>query len=102
MILPIYIYGQPVLKKKGLDIDQNYDGLDTLLSNMYETMYNSDGIGLAGPQVGLEDRIFVIDLSPLADEEHPEYKDLKKALDKMTKEELNQTIIQTEACCQIK
>jgi len=79
MILPIYIYGHPVLRKVTQDIDATYPNLKELIDNMYETMYNADGIGLAGPQVGLEDRIFIIDLSPLADEEHPEYKDLKKA-----------------------
>ena len=79
MILPIYIYGHPVLRKVTKDIDASYPNLKELVENMYETMYNADGIGLAGPQVGLEDRIFIIDLSPLADEENPQYKDLKKA-----------------------
>lgn len=80
MILPIYIYGHPVLRKVARDIDPaNYPNLQDLIDNMYETMYNADGVGLAGPQVGLEDRIFVVDLSPLADEEHPEFKDFKKA-----------------------
>ena len=79
MILPIYIYGHPVLRKMTQDIDASYPNLNELIDNMYETMYNADGIGLAAPQVGLEDRIFVIDLSPLADEENPQYKDLKKA-----------------------
>ena len=79
MMLPIYIYGHPVLRKVTKDIDASYPNLKELVENMYETMYNADGIGLAGPQVGLEDRIFIIDLSPLADEENPQYKDLKKA-----------------------
>ena len=79
MILPIYVYGHPVLRKMTQDIDASYPNLKELIDNMYETMYNAEGIGLAAPQVGLEDRIFVIDLSPLADEENPQYKDLKKA-----------------------
>lgn len=80
MILPIYIYGQPVLRKVAQDIDaENYPNLPQLIENMLETMYNADGIGLAGPQVGLEDRIFVVDLEPLADDEHPEFKGFKKA-----------------------
>lgn len=80
MTLPIYIYGHPVLRKVAQDIDRaNYPDLHDLIDNMYETMYNADGVGLAGPQVGLEDRIFVVDLSPLADEEHPEFKGFKKA-----------------------
>ncbi|NLA62485.1 MAG: peptide deformylase, partial [Bacteroidales bacterium] len=78
MILPIYIYGHPVLRKEAQDIDVSYPNLKELIDNMYETMYNADGVGLAAPQVGLADRIFVIDLSPLADEENPQYKDLKK------------------------
>lgn len=78
MILPVYLYGHPVLRKETKDIDTSYPNLNELIDNMYETMYNADGVGLAAPQVGLEDRIFIIDLSPLADEENPEYKDLKK------------------------
>lgn len=79
MILPIYIYGHPVLRKVAQDIDpENYPHLKELIDNMFETMYGADGVGLAGPQVGLEDRIFVVDLSPLASEEHPEFKDFKK------------------------
>ncbi len=78
MILPIYIYGHPVLRKEAKDIDSSYPNLKELIDNMFETMYNADGVGLAAPQIGLEDRIFVIDLSPLADEENPGYKDLKK------------------------
>lgn len=79
MILPIYIYGHSVLRKVTKDIDASYPNLKELVENMYETMYNADGVGLAGPQVGLEDRIFIIDLSPLADDENPQYKGLKKA-----------------------
>lgn len=79
MILPIYIYGQPVLRKVAQDIDaENYPNLNKLIDNMYETMYHADGVGLAGPQVGLSERIFVVDLSPMASEEHPEFADFKK------------------------
>ena len=78
MILPIYIYGHPVLRKEAQDIDASYPNLKELIENMYETMYKADGVGLAAPQVGLADRIFVIDLSPLADEESPQYEGLKK------------------------
>ena len=79
MILPIYIYGQSVLRKKATDIDpENYPGLDELIENMFETMYNADGVGIAAPQVGRDDRIFVVDLSPLASEEQPEFKEFKK------------------------
>ncbi len=79
MILPIYIYGHPVLRKVAQDIDAaNYPNLKELIDNMFETMYRADGVGLAGPQVGLEERIFVVDLSPMASEEYPEFRDFKK------------------------
>ncbi len=80
MILPIYIYGQPVLRKvaKNIDVDKNTD-LGELINNMFETMYDAEGIGLAGPQIGLNDRIFVVDLDPIANDEHPEFKGFKKA-----------------------
>lgn len=64
MILPIYLYGHPVLRKTTNDIPNDYPNLKELLDNMFETMYNADGVGLAAPQVGLEDRILVVDLSP--------------------------------------
>ena len=79
MILPVYIYGQPVLRKEAKDIDAaNYPNLKELVGNMFETMRNADGVGIAAPQVGLDERIFVVDLEPLADDEHPEFKDFKK------------------------
>ena len=65
MILPITLYGDPVLRKVTGDIDMDYDGLQELIENMFETMYNADGVGLAAPQVGLPVRVFVVDLSPM-------------------------------------
>jgi peptide deformylase len=61
MILPIYAYGHPVLKKIGVDITPEYPELKTLIENMWETMYHADGIGLAAPQIGLAIRMFVLD-----------------------------------------
>lgn len=61
MILPIYAYGQPVLKKVAKTIDADYPNLQELLANMWETMYNAQGVGLAAPQIGLSIRIFLID-----------------------------------------
>jgi peptide deformylase len=61
MIFPIYAYGQPVLRKKADDIDKDYPQLLELISNMFETMYESNGIGLAAPQIGLPIRLFVVD-----------------------------------------
>jgi peptide deformylase len=65
MILPIYAYGQTVLRKKATDIDAQYPELQTLLNNMFETMYDSNGIGLAAPQIGLSIRLFIVDGSEI-------------------------------------
>ena len=61
MILPIYAYGQPILKKLAQKIDADYPKLEELLTNMWETMYNAQGVGLAAPQIGLSIRLFIID-----------------------------------------
>ncbi|MFG6385124.1 MAG: peptide deformylase [Muribaculaceae bacterium] len=79
MKLPIYLYGHPVLRKISQDITPEYPGLKELLENMYETMYSSDGVGLAAPQIGRNDRIVVIDASPLA-EAFPELEGVKLTL----------------------
>lgn len=77
MILPIYIYGQPVLRKVTEDITPDYPGLKQLIADMWETLADSEGIGLAAPQVGKDIRLAVIDLDPLS-EDMPEYKDFKR------------------------
>lgn len=77
MILPIYIYGQPVLRKVAQDIDKDYPDLAVLISNMWETLADSEGIGLAAPQVGLPIRLVVIDLDVLKDD-MPEYAGFRK------------------------
>lgn len=77
MILPIYTYGQPVLRKEAEDIDANYPDLQQLIADMWETLAQSEGIGLAAPQIGKAIRVVLIDLDPLA-EDMPEYKDFKK------------------------
>ncbi|HLV62551.1 peptide deformylase [Galbibacter sp.] len=69
MILPITAYGDPVLRRVGKDISKDYPNLDTLIENMFETMYNAYGVGLAAPQVGLAIRLFIIDTSPFAEDE---------------------------------
>ncbi|MBR2202697.1 MAG: peptide deformylase [Prevotella sp.] len=76
MILPIYTYGQPVLRKVAQNIDKNYPNLETLIENMWETLAESDGIGLAAPQIGLAIRLVVIDLRDLK-EDFPEYADFR-------------------------
>ena len=73
MILPIYVYGQPVLRKVAEDITPDYPELQQFIGNMWETLAQSEGIGLAAPQVGKAIRVVVIDLDPLADD-MPEYK----------------------------
>lgn len=78
MILPIYIYGQPVLRKEAEEIELNKEEIDTLLSDMYQTLDASGGIGLAAPQVGKAIRVVVIDLDVLS-EDLPEYKDFRHA-----------------------
>ena len=69
MILPIVGYGDPVLRKVGEDISAEYPNLQELLTNMYETMYNAYGVGLAAPQIGLAIRMFIIDTEPFSDSE---------------------------------
>lgn len=79
MKLPVYLYGHPVLRQVAEDITPDYPDLKTLIANMFETMYASEGVGLAAPQVGLSDRIVVIDADPLSDN-FPECKGRKFAL----------------------
>lgn len=78
MKLPIYIYGQPVLRKVAEDITPEYPELKKLIADMFETCTASDGVGLAAPQIGKAIRVVVIDLTPWA-EDLPEYKDFRKA-----------------------
>ncbi len=77
MILPVYAYGSSVLRKIAKDIDEDYEGLDKFIEDMFETMEQSDGVGLAAPQVGKSIRLFIIDAEPLAEDE-PELKDFKR------------------------
>ena len=77
MILPIYTYGQPVLRQVAEDIDSAYPELPQLIQNMWETLARSEGIGLAAPQVGLSIRLIVIDLDPIS-EDMPQYKDFRR------------------------
>lgn len=77
MILPVVAYGHPVLKKVAAEITPDYPGLESFLADLWETMYISDGVGLAAPQVNRSIRIFVIDTSPFG-EKHPKAKDFKQ------------------------
>lgn len=69
MILPIIAYGDPVLRKIGVDIDKEYPNLKELIENMKETMINARGVGLAAPQIGLAIRLFIVDTSPFGEDD---------------------------------
>lgn len=77
MILPIYLYGQPVLRKVAEDITPDYPELKSLIDSMFETMHQAEGIGLAAPQIGLAIRLVVVDLDVLS-EDYPEFKDFSR------------------------
>ena len=71
MILPIVAYGSPVLRKETEEIEEGSD-INELISNMFDTMYASSGVGLAGPQIGESLRIFIVDASPFSEPEEGE------------------------------
>jgi peptide deformylase len=80
MILPIVAYGDSVLKRRAIDIAEDYPGLSKLIDNMFETMYHANGIGLAAPQIGKGIRLFVVDATPVAEGEDgdPTCEDFKR------------------------
>jgi peptide deformylase len=78
MTYPIVIYGHPMLRKIAAEINKDYPGLDQLIEDLFETMYHSEGMGLAAPQIGKSIRIFVIDGTPVAEDE-PSLAGFKKA-----------------------
>lgn len=69
MILPIVAYGDPVLRKVGVDVASDYPKLKELIANMWDTMYKASGVGLAAPQIGLPIRLFLVDTSPFGEDE---------------------------------
>lgn len=78
MILPIYIIGHPILRQEGADLSlEKSEELEQLISDMFETMYAADGVGLAAQQIGRALKLFIIDGSPMA-EDYPELADFKK------------------------
>ena len=95
MILPIVAYGDHVLRKVAKDIDKNYPELNGLIANMFETMYNASGVGLAAPQIGLPIRLFIIDATPFADDEDLSAED-KEILQKFKKVFINAKILTEE------
>jgi peptide deformylase len=98
MILPIYTYGQPVLREESAPVANDYPDLQQLIQDMFDTMHNADGIGLAAPQIGRPIRLFVIDADAVA-KEHPECKDFKRAMiNPEILEKTDETISLEEGC----
>ncbi len=101
MILPIYAYGQPVLKKVAKDITPDYEGLSELVGNMWETMENANGVGLAAPQIGRDIRLFVVDSSPML-EDHEKHLGIKKVfINAQILEETGKDCSYSEGCLSI-
>lgn len=101
MIYPIVVYGHPVLRKVAKEIDKDYNGLNQIINDLFETMYYSEGLGLAAPQIGKSIRMFVIDGKPVADEE-PELADFKKVfINAHITEKSGDFLPMTEGCLSI-
>lgn len=101
MTYPIIIYGHPVLRKVAEDIEHDYPELDKFIEDLFDTMYRSEGIGLAAPQVGRSVRIFVIDGKPVAEDE-PAMADFKKAfINPQIVEKSGDILPMTEGCLSI-
>lgn len=94
MILPIRAFGDPVLRKVCKEIDPDYPGLQELIANMFDTMQGASGIGLAAPQVGLDIRLFCVDVTPLSDDE--DYEDIAEELKNFRKVFINARITNEE------
>lgn len=98
MILPIYLYGQPVLRRESEEVPADYADLKQLIADMFETLTQADGCGLAAPQVGKSLRLFVVDGNELA-EDYPDCKGFKKAfINPEILEESEETISYSEGC----
>ena len=78
MVLPIIAFGSQVLRKKCSEIDSSYKELSTLLENMWETMYNASGVGLAAPQIGLSIRLFIVDTHPFFEDDTDQINPIKE------------------------
>ena len=98
MILPIYLYGQPVLRRPTEDIEEGELDVKQLVADMYETLQAAEGCGLAAPQIGLSKRLFVVDGTELA-EDYPECADFKQAfINPELLEESEDTSVYSEGC----
>ena len=97
MILPIYLYGQPVLRKETEDVE-NTEEVKTLISDMWETLKQADGCGLAAPQVGKAWRLFIVDGTELA-EDYPDCATFKQVfINPEIVEESEETVSYSEGC----
>ncbi|MRH98908.1 peptide deformylase [Kriegella sp. EG-1] len=108
MMLPIVAFGDPVLKKVSIEIEENYPKLNELIENMWETMYNASGVGLAAPQIGLPIRLFIIDTRAFADDdslskvEQKELSEFKKVfINAVIEEEFGEDFTFNEGCLSI-
>lgn len=98
MILPIYLYGEAALRKPTGEIDKSYPELKTLIDNMFETLTNAEGCGLAAPQVGKSIRLFVVDGTELG-EDYPDCVNFKQVfINPQIVEESNETSTYSEGC----
>ena len=95
MILPIVAYGDPVLRKVGVEIGPDYPQLDTLIADMRETMVNAQGVGLAAPQIGKAIRLFIVDTSPFGNDEELDEKE-RASLQNFNKVFINAKIVKEE------
>lgn len=101
MLLPIYLYGQAVLRKEAQDVTADYPELKTLVENMFQTMAKANGVGLAAPQVGLALRLFVVDGNGL-EEDYPECLNFRRCMiNPEILEESEETNIKDEGCLSI-
>lgn len=107
MIYSILSYGNPLLKKSTKDIDEKYNDLDTIIDNMWKTMYNAKGVGLAAPQIGLSISLFVVDGTPFVEDENinefdkTQLKNLKKVIINPILNEFGENWIFNEGCLSI-
>ena len=107
MIYSILSYGNPLLKKPTKDIDEKYNDLDTIIENMWKTMYNAKGVGLAAPQIGLSISLFVVDGTPFVEDENinefdkTQLKNLKKVIINPILNEFGENWIFNEGCLSI-
>ncbi len=101
MIIPIYAYGSPVLRKIAKDIEPEYSGLEQLVSNMFETMSFAEGVGLAAPQVGKPIRLFLVD-ARIYGEDYEDLKDFKRVfINAHITEKWGDEVLETEGCLSV-